>query len=195
MASKYASLNSYADTGYVTSTFKSGLVHRRTFCTLYRKPSLFRFAFLSPHPFPPLAHLVTKHVVGFDGKEGYSLTTRPDDVQAIKEVTTLRLAIAGATGISSGSAHTIGRLLLPETEGVAVFDLVDPQLREETGIDGVEYYSIAARHPKGDDRELWIEKDTLLLRRVICSRETARAEEVREGIRVNEPLEQALFAA
>jgi len=121
MASKYASLNSYADTGYVTSTFKSGLVHRRT--------------------------------------------------------------------------HTIGRLLLPETEGVAVFDLIDPQLREETGIDGVEYYSIAARHPKGDDRELWIEKDTLLLRRVICSRETARAEEVREGIRVNVPLEQALFAA
>ena len=82
MASKYASLNSYADTGYVTSTFKSGLVHRRTFCTPYRKPSLFRFAFLSPHPFPPLAHLVTKHVIGFDGKGGYSLTTRPDDVRA-----------------------------------------------------------------------------------------------------------------
>jgi len=120
---------------------------------------------------------------------------RPDDAQAIKEITTLRLAIAGATGISSGSAHTIGRLLLPEIEGVAILDLLNPQLREETGVDGLEYFSIAARHPKGGDRELWIEKDTLLLRRVICLRETARAEEVREGIRVNELPERELFAA
>jgi hypothetical protein len=196
MIARYASLSSYSDTGIVTTKFAtSGVVHRRWFSTLYQKPSLFRFTFYSPHPYPQLGHLVTQHVVGFDGAEGYSLTRRPNDAQPLRSSTSLESAIAGATGISSGSVHTIGRLLLPQVGGLSILDLLNPRFNDETIFDGTVCHSISAQNPKGGAREFWIEKDALLLRKVIGLRETVRSEEVRENICVNEVLEHKLFAA
>jgi hypothetical protein len=177
----YASMNSYMDSGYVTTTFvETGRLRRISFSTLYQKPSLFRFAFSTPHPHPPLNYIVTQHVVGFDGIEGYSLTKKYDSSQALKSINSLELVVAGATGISSGSAHTIGRLLLPEVGGLSILELVSPQLEDEMDIDGITCYSIAARHPQGGEWELWIEKEALLLRKVIRADGLARNEEVRE---------------
>jgi hypothetical protein len=196
MVRLYAAFDSYRDTGYVTTTFaESGVVHRRSFSTLYQQPSLFRFTFFSPHPFPPLAHIMTEHVAGFDGTEGYIGRKGPEDLRAVRTVTSLKLAIARATGISSGSARTIGRLLLPDVDGLSVLDLLNPRFNPDTGVDGAICYSITAEHPKGGERELWIEKDTFLLRKIIGLRETARSEEVRENIHVNETLGGRLFAA
>jgi hypothetical protein len=62
-------------------------------------------------------------------------------------------------------------------------------------MDGTACYSIAAQLPKGGQQELWIEKSSMLLRKVIGLRETARSEEVRENIQVNEILDHRLFAA
>jgi hypothetical protein len=194
MITVYAAFTSYVDTGHVTTRIvKSGVVHRRWFSTLYQKPSFFRFTFYSPHPHPPLGHIVTQHVVGLDGTEGYSIKKRPEDTQPLKSTGGLALAVAGATGISSGSAHTIGRLLLPEVDGRSILDLHNPQFNGDTDIDGALCYSITGQLPKGDGQELWIEKDTLLLRKVIGSRETARSKEVRENICVNEVIESKLF--
>jgi hypothetical protein len=192
----YASLSSYVDTGHVTIRFvESGLLSRTTFSTLYQKPSLFRFTFFRPHPHPPLSHIVTEHAAGFDGSEGYFLTKRGEDAQASRSIRNLSLAIAGATGVSSGSAHTIGRLLLPEVQGSSILDWLDPRFNDDTEIDGKACYSIVAQHPKDSERELWVEKDTLLLRKVTGLRETSRSEETRENISVNEPIELDLFAA
>ncbi len=177
-----------------TKIASSGVVHRRRFSTLYQKPSSFRFTFFRPHPYPQLGHLVTQHVVGFEGAEGYRLTIKPNDVQPVRSTTSLELAIAGATGISSGSAHTIGGLLFPQVAGLSILDLLSPRFNDETDIDGVVCHSITARLPKGGERELWIERDALLLRKVIHSRDTACSEEVRENIRINEALEGRLFA-
>jgi hypothetical protein len=196
MVSLYAAFDSYRDTGFVTATIsKSGVVHRTAFSTLYKQPSLFRFTFFRPHPHPPLAHIMTEHAAGFDGIEGYILRKRPEDLRAVRTVTSLELAIAGATGISSGSAHTIGRLLLPNVEGLSVLGLINPRFNPDLDIEGIVCYSITAQLPKAGERELWIEKDTLLLRKVIGLRQTARSEEVRENIQVNETLESRLFAA
>jgi hypothetical protein len=196
MVELYASLTSYSDTGHVkTKTMASGVLHRKWFSTLYQKPSSFRFTFFCPHPYPQLGHIVTQHVVGFDGSEGYRLTKGPDDVPPRKIRTSLPLTIAGATGISSGAAHTIGRLLLPQVGGLSILDLLDPRFNDETAIDGTDCHSIFARFPQGGGWELWIEKDTLLLRKVIGMRESGGAEEVRENICVNEALEAKLFAA
>jgi len=196
MVARYETMSSYSDTGHVTTKiFETNVIHRRSFSMLYQKPSLFRFAFYSPHPYPPLAHIMTEHVAGFDGNEGYLLTKKHGDTLAKKSIRSLSSAIAGATGISSDSAHTIGRLLLAEVEGLSMMDLVNPQLGGETSIDGIACYSILAKLPRGGDREVWIEKDSLLLRKVVNVRDTARAEEIRENIRINEPLEVRLFAA
>jgi hypothetical protein len=196
MVALYASLTSYVDTGHVTTRFaKSGLLSRTVFSTLYQKPSLFRFTFFRPHPHPPLSHIVTEHVAGFDGTESYFLTKRFEDREVSKSITSLPLAVAGATGVSSGSAHTIGRLLLPEVEGSSILDLLNPQFNGDTEIDGIVCYSITAQHPKIGERELWVEKESSLLRKVIAFGETSRSEEVRENISVNNPLELSLFAA
>lgn len=196
MVTLYASMNSYLDSGYVTRQLvETGLVHRISFSTLYQKPSFFRFTFFRPHGHPPLSHIVTQHVAGYDGREGYSLLKEHNEAQARVSIKSLSSAVARATGISAGSAHTIGRLLLPEVGGLSILDLVSPRLEEETDIDGITCYSITAQHPKGGERELWIEKDTLLLRKVINLETTARTEEVRENIRINEPIESGLFAA
>jgi hypothetical protein len=196
MVRLYAAFDSYIDTGYVTTTIaESGLVHRRPFSTLYRKPRLFRFAFYSPHPFPPLAQIMTEHVVGFDGIEGYRFRKGSEDQNGIKMATSLNLAVAGASGISSGSAHTIGKLLFPDIEGRSVLELVSPRCNAETEIDGTVCHSITAVSLKGGEQEFWIEKDTLLLRKVIRVSQTARSEEVRENIQVNEALEDRLFGA
>jgi hypothetical protein len=70
MVSLCAAITSYRDTGYVPTTIsKSGVVHRRSFSTLYQQPSLFRFTFFSPHPHPPLAHIVTEHAAEFASAE------------------------------------------------------------------------------------------------------------------------------
>jgi hypothetical protein len=76
-----------------------------------------------------------------------------------------------------------------------MLDLLDPRLGDETSLDGLACYSIVAKLPKGGDREVWIEKDTLLLRKVVNVRDTARAEKLRENIHINEPIEVCLFAA
>ena len=76
-----------------------------------------------------------------------------------------------------------------------MLDLLNPRSNPDTDIDGASCYSITAEHPKDAQRELWIEKNTLLLRKVIGLRKTARSEEVRQNIHVNETLDSRLFAA
>jgi hypothetical protein len=195
MVSYYRSFSAYSDTGHVTSTIlKTRVVQRRSFSTLYQAPSFFRFEFANPHPHPPLADIITQHVVGFDGTEGYLLTKKHGDLHAHKSVSSIALAVAGAAGISSGSAHTIGRLLLPEVAGLSFMDLVNPRHEGETDIDGIPCWSITAELPTGGKRTVWIEKNTLLLRKIVDLRETFRAEEMRQNICVNGPVEINRFA-
>jgi hypothetical protein len=107
------------------------------------------------------------------------------------------LAIAAATGASSGSAHRIGRLLLPAMGGLSILDLVDLRQGRDTVVDGTPCYSIAARYPKCaiPDMEFVIERDALLIRRIKTSGEAGKfsATELRHSIRVNEPIEDAMF--
>jgi hypothetical protein len=194
---RYAALGAYSDTGAVTRRMAAtGTVHRITFSTLYQRPSFFRFTFFTPHPHPPLGHLVTEHAVGHDGTVGYCVAKRPDGTVARESPLSLGAAIARATGISSGSAHTIGRLLLPEVQGLCLLDLVDARQGDDVIIDGKSCYSVTARTPKGDgQQELWIEKDSYLLRRRITRSELSESVEVRENISSDSPQPNSLFAA
>jgi hypothetical protein len=194
MVDSYRNLRSYIDTGVVTSRMGNGVVHRRTFSTLFQAPKFFRFTFFSPHPFPSLNHLVTHNVIGCDGTDGYLLTRTPEESGFKKLIVSLDLAIARATGISSGSAHTIGRLLLPEVSGRSVVDLIDPTYKDDTELDGIRCFVVAALIRTTGERELWIESDSLRLRKVVIWRDKKLvSEELRENIRVNEPVETHFF--
>jgi hypothetical protein len=137
---------------------------------------------------------VTQHVAGSDGTSGY--VTRTDYHGRVKEnlSTTLELAVARATGISGGSAHTIAHLLRPEVGGRSLLSSLDPRRTEDVAVDGTPCYVIKTRGPRGDfEEELWIERDSFLLRKLISRRDDRESVESRQNIEVDLPLEESLF--
>ena len=191
----YSSMTSYSDTGQVLTRFNStGKTYQITFSTLYQKPSLFRFTSSRPHPYPPLSHVVTHHEAGHDGTAGYTVTRRPDGEIVRRSPIGLEEAVARATGISRGAAHTIGRLLLAEVSGRSLLDSTDARREEDVAIGETLCYLIVSRGAKHViDERLWIEKDSFVLRKVICRWEDHESEETRENIAIDVPLDRSLF--
>jgi hypothetical protein len=137
--------------------------------------------------------MVKRYTVGFDGTSAYSLVESHANHRELTMEPHISAAVAGATGVSSGSAHTLARLLLPEVGGFSILDLEDLQLREDAVLDRTLCYCIAARHPEGDTEELWLERDTLLLRKLVSNMGWFSSEELRRDIRIDVPLEDKLF--
>ena len=68
----YRVFSSYCDSGFVQIGAPGEPArYSTTFETLFARPGLFRFKFQTPHPHPPLAHLVTTTICGFDGIAAY----------------------------------------------------------------------------------------------------------------------------
>jgi hypothetical protein len=139
---------------------------------------------------------VTEHVAGHDGTSGYSVERRPDGSIRRQSPISIESAVAGATGISKGSARTIGRLLLPEVQGLSMLVLLDIEQGEDVLDSGTSCYSILAREPRGErQQELWIEKNSYLLRKRIIRSDRGESVEVRENINIDSPQPNSLFAA
>ena len=192
----YASLSSYEDSGSVTPDDGSESPYRISFTTLYRSPSLFRFAFDTPHPYLPLRYIVTKYEVGFDGAAAYFVMTPHEKPPQSVPTPNVNMALARATGISSGSAHNISRLLLRDVSGLSILDLVDARLLEDAQINGVECHAISTQHPRGGEWTLWIEKDTLLIRKLrtpLGAQDGMFSEEVHDNIRINQAIDDSRF--
>jgi hypothetical protein len=196
----YSTLDSYQDSGTVSRVIdddRNDAPYRIDFTTAYQSPSLFRFAFSLPHPFAPLSHIVTNYIVGFDGSNAYFVTKASDRKPDLKTADTLNSAIARATGISSGSAHTISRLLLRDISGLSILDLVEARLLPDATVSNTECYSVSAQHPRGGEWLLSVEKKTLLLRKLRVSlgaQPGVLSEEIRDSIRVNQPIDASVFS-
>jgi hypothetical protein len=195
MVQRYVTFESYSDSGQVTFTHPN-FVTKTPFSTHYSVPSLFRFDFQVPHPHPPLSHIVTQHVVGFDGTKAYAISERFKRRVETQSCESTGLAIAGAAGISCGAALTIGRLLFTDTGAVSLLEQIDAQFDDDTVLDDIDCYSIAVRYPNHQSRYKYhIEKGSFLLRKLLSQHETSSFEESRTNIRINEPIEGGLFAA
>jgi hypothetical protein len=195
-AQAYAALNSYQDNGTVTRYDGSDSPYQVVFTTSYKSPSLFRFGFSRPHPYPPLRDIVTKFEVGFDGTAPFYVTTEYQKAPRSVPTQNVDQALARATGISSGAAHTISRLLLRDISGLSILDLVEARSLDDATVNGIECYLISAQHPRGGEWRFWIEKDTLLIRKLrthLGAREESFSEEVHENIRVNQPIDDGQF--
>jgi outer membrane lipoprotein-sorting protein len=196
MAEKYSRLVSYQDDGVVITTYDEetgGRIEKLPFKTSFKRPNLFRFEWTDYF----LSKLGKRRVVWSNGKDAFTYW-EPDRYEKEKY---LGLAIAGATGISGGSAHTVPRLLLAdEVSGLSVTDLKGISLLGEEVFEGMPCYHIKGAHPHGEGfYELWIGKSDLLLRRVrqetkdSDSKKVTTEEEIRRNIHVNEPIANALF--
>jgi hypothetical protein len=195
VAARYASISSYSDRGAVHTQFtNNGPVVTTNFSTFYKRPSLYRFEFERPNQYLPLQS-ITKNTVVFDGTTASAWKQTGSDTPQPELAESFSLAIAAATG-ASGSAHHIGRLLIPAMGGLSILDLGDLRQGMDTVVDGTPYYSVAARYPKSTtpDMEFIIEKDTMLIRRISTTARIFSATELRHSIHVNEPIGDFMFS-
>lgn len=195
MVQRYVAFRSYADSGQVTFTHPN-FVAKTPLSTHYSAPSLFRFDFTVPHPHPPLSHMTSQHAVGFDGAKAFAIRKEFRGGVETESCESTGLAIAGAAAISCGAALTIGRLLFTDTSAVPLLEQIDAQFDEDTVLDDIDCYSNAVRYPNHHSRyKYYIEKDSFLLKKLLSEHVTSSFEESRTNIRINEPIEDELFAA
>jgi len=114
MGAAYVGFASYQDHGLVETTFQSGTGNefksKVWFTTYFKRPNLFRFAFMMRMmAFGP--DMIT--VIWSDGKS----THVKSPIWPIDKEPSLGMAIAGATGVSSCSAHTVSCMLMPDLVG------------------------------------------------------------------------------
>lgn len=193
MAEKYSHLISYQDEGIVKTTFDEetgGRIEKIPFKTSFKRPNLFRFEW-TDYLFTKLGK---KRVIWSNGKESFTYW-EPDRYEKEED---LGLAIAGASGVSNGSAHTVSAMLLQdEVRGFTWTDLKDTSVLEETVFEEVPCYHIKGTHPAGELYELWIGKSDLLLRKVLhVTKEPDKItteEEIRRNIHVDELIAIAVF--
>jgi hypothetical protein len=172
----HRALPAYGDTGWSRplSPRQPGVCR---FETRYLSPGYFRFAFERPHPFPPLKHKITRSVVGHDGDSAYLHTQHDGRPASLSRPGSLDLAVAMATGISSGTAHTIGALLFAEVGGWSLLDLRRLRFRRQRVVSGVRCVCVSGIHPRGGRVSAWFGAEDMLLRRLIDGR--TGTEEVR----------------
>jgi len=193
MLSRYSALKSYQDRGIVLRTWPDKAEpYEISFTTFFRRPDLFRFDWISHHPYPPLRHLKTRHVIWSDGKDALHYTIDKDSSK-MKRKESLFMAVAGATGISMGSALTVFNMLMPEYGARSFTELRDIDLRTAV-FEGIDCHCIRGRYAQGAQEDLRIGANDHLLRCVSSSRgEGAIAQEIRREIRINEPINDDVF--
>ena len=187
MSERYSRFRTYRDRGAVHQELRTeGPTLELPFETAYVRPNLFRFAFGCPHPFPPLRHLVTRCVVGCDGDRSYLCMEHPGEPADLQITKDTALVVGGATGISGGSAHTIARLLLPGVDGLALTDLRDWTLCGTTLVDDITCHRVVGVPPSGEQWEILVEKESLLLRSLSHSLGGVRTQrQIRHDIQVD----------
>jgi outer membrane lipoprotein-sorting protein len=187
MASRYAVLTSYADTGTTYIYWRTGdPPEDLVFETHFARPSHFRFQWSEPHS--EMKHRHEKRAVWANEQGAYHYFG-PGRFAKDLDVSS---ALAGAKGISSGSSHSILQMLIPTLPGSSVVkQLTKPTLKNAEVVDGVTCY-----HITGDGKtELWIGSEDMLLRKIRRTEADGGAaeEEIRTNIKVNGPIEKATF--
>jgi hypothetical protein len=190
MVAVYAGCQSYCDTGVVRTRFLvqpdlPEFESDQPFRTAFVRPDRFRFEFSRTHPGQTAPHRYIVHAAGDVVQTWW-------DVQpGVERHPSLGLALAGATGVSGGAAHTVPALLLPDTVGGQRLTGLGELARLDDGdLGGVGCYRVQGRPPapagpRAEDarrvfREmtgmdpptefapvvLWIDRGTQLLRKV-----------------------------
>lgn len=159
VAKVYAGCRSYRDTGLVHSAYVD---HGRTtteekpFATAFERGGRFRYEFTDG---------ATGHRF-IAWRDGGDVRVRWDVKPGVERPASLDLAIAGAAGISSLSAHTLPALLLPELHGNRLTDLQSLKRLDDETLGAVLCYRIEGRQGNRPPMTVWIDRQTFLVRRI-----------------------------
>jgi hypothetical protein len=187
MAATYAGCRSYRDAGVVQNTFTSkgegsaagaldhaGRVTHSSlaFRTVFVRPGKFRFEY-TQGSFGRLHRFII-------WEDGADVRTWWDIKPGVERVGSLMRAIAGGTGISSGSAHTVPRMLMPLQIGGAVLatDLAQPERLPDESLDDVPCFVVKG-HFVDSERTIWLDQQSFLVRQMhsLTEIETATLED------------------
>jgi outer membrane lipoprotein-sorting protein len=161
MAKAYAACNSYHDSGIVKTVFVQANGNRtveKPFTTAFVRPDRFRFEYKEE-----AGGQERRYIVWRKGKE---VQTWWDVKPGVEKPESLNLALAGATGVSALSAHTVPALLLPkEVEGRRLMDMTEAKRVEDAKLDKVDCFCIEGKFADSPTT-LWIDQKTFLVRRI-----------------------------
>jgi outer membrane lipoprotein-sorting protein len=166
VAATYATCKSYRDSGVVTNDFGPHAAGDRfprhidvkPFRTAFVRPDQFRFEYDNPTPEKP-------YIIWAKGGEVRRWWyIKP----GVEKLPSLALGVAGATGVSSGSAHTIPALLLPDQiTGAKLSAMIDLTRLPDESLDGTPCFKLHGKYGFGNQpTTLWLEKATYLVRRI-----------------------------
>lgn len=163
MAKAYAGCNSYHDSGVVTTVFVqvtgNRTVEEKPFTTAFVRPDRLRFEYKENES----DGQERRYIVWRKGKE---VQTWWDVKPGVEKPESLGLALAGATGVSGGSAHKVPALLLPkEVGGRRLTDITEAKRVEDAKIDKLDCFRIEGKYADSQ-MTLWIDQKTFLVRRI-----------------------------
>ena len=164
MAKAYAGCKSYHDSGVVKTLFVQAAGNRtveKPFSTAFVRPDRFRFEYKE------------RRGEGEDEVDRYIVWRKGDEVRTwwdikpgVQKPQSLGLALAGATGVSGGSAHTVpAMLLLNEIGGRLLTDMIEAKRIEDARLDKVDCFHLEGKYA-GSPMTLWIDQKSFLVRRI-----------------------------
>ncbi len=143
VSSKYSLLKSYKDTGIVKTS-----LYTINFQTYFVRPALFLFKWVQhANVYSPKTlkkELYSKHYAIWSNNTGtYShYRYKSDSSDGIEKEKDIGMAIAGATGVSNGSAHKVPRLLMNDIGGRLITNLINLELLKDENILGIVWFHI-----------------------------------------------------
>jgi len=162
MFQTYQNCKTYSDTGIVKTTLIGSGRIRSTempFRTAFVRPARFRFELTDDMYGHPIHYIVWR--------DGEKVKTWWDIGSRLEDQPSLDMGLAGATGVSGGSAHTIPRLLMPsEVSGFGLQGLKDILRLQDSTCGDSKCFVIRGKDFHGDIVTLWVETKTLLLRQI-----------------------------
>jgi outer membrane lipoprotein-sorting protein len=104
------------------------------------------------------------------------------------------MGIAGATGVSLGSAATVPSLLLKNIAGFSPADLERISLKGQERFEDEDCFVLEGFHPTSEPWRLWVGKRDFLLRKIRTGLPGGESqEEIHRDIRINEPIPEETF--
>ena len=161
MAKAYTDCKSYRDSGAVRTLFVMANGNRTTerpFTTAFVRPDRFRFEYQENDG----ATQPRRYIIWCNGKD---VQTWWDVRPGIEKPESLGLALAGATGVSGGSAHTIPSLLLPGNLGASLAVITDAKRTEDGKLEKVECFRVKGNYGR-QPITIWIDKKSYLVRQI-----------------------------
>jgi hypothetical protein len=148
-----------ADTKDLNQRFIKPQIFTHTFTIKLARPDLYRVEWESQ----VTPALIQKGAVWSAGDGDFLFMGAGASQSRYARMTNQEMALASATGISGGVAHTIPSVFFPASSMNMLKVLAEPILHNEEKIDGEDCYTVAGK-VNGREITFWIGKDSFLIR-------------------------------